>query len=122
MNDDYWMRLALQEARRAAAEGEVPVGAVVTHGAQVIGQAHNLREKDGDPRRRVIVAARASEELAHPQPCKTIGVSGPVPVIWNRRERKHPLCRPDAASRVYSRSICSEGFPAIALLCYHLPA
>jgi tRNA(adenine34) deaminase len=49
MNDDHWMRLALEEAERAAAEGEVPVGAVVTHGAQVIGQAHNLREKDGDP-------------------------------------------------------------------------
>lgn len=49
MNDDHWMGLALEEARRAGAEGEVPVGAVVTHGAVVIGQAHNLREKDGDP-------------------------------------------------------------------------
>ncbi len=49
MDDDHWMGLALEEAERAAAEGEVPVGAVVIHGAQVIGRAHNLREKDGDP-------------------------------------------------------------------------
>ena len=49
MDDDHWMGLALEEAERAAAEGEVPVGAVVINGAEVIGRAHNLREKDGDP-------------------------------------------------------------------------
>lgn len=42
--DQKYMRMALDEARRAAAMGEVPVGAViVTHG-RVIGRGHNLTE------------------------------------------------------------------------------
>ena len=43
------MQLALQEARMALAEGEIPVGAVVEHGGKVIAAAHNLREQTGDP-------------------------------------------------------------------------
>ncbi len=43
------MQLALAQARRAAALGEVPVGAVVTRGDEVIAQAHNLRESLQDP-------------------------------------------------------------------------
>ena len=43
--DALYMRLALDEANKAAAEGEVPVGAVVVcHGA-IIGRDHNRREK-----------------------------------------------------------------------------
>lgn len=42
--DEKYMRMALDEARRAAEMGEVPVGAViVTHG-RVIGRGHNLTE------------------------------------------------------------------------------
>ena len=36
--DDYFMKLALQEAQKAAGSGEVPVGAVITAGL------HNTRE------------------------------------------------------------------------------
>lgn len=43
------MCLALQEARRAAEEGEVPVGAVVARGTEVIAAAHNEREATKDP-------------------------------------------------------------------------
>ena len=44
------MRLALAEARLAAAEGEVPVGAVVTAAdGTVLARAHNRREQTGDP-------------------------------------------------------------------------
>lgn len=42
------MRLALEEARAAAAIGEVPVGAVVVRGEQVLGQGHNLTVRWGD--------------------------------------------------------------------------
>ena len=46
--DEMYMRMALEEARRAAEDGEVPVGAViVTHG-RVIGRGHNLTETLGD--------------------------------------------------------------------------
>ncbi len=45
------MVLALQEARAAAACGEVPVGAVLVHGTggAVVARAHNLVEAQGDP-------------------------------------------------------------------------
>jgi tRNA(adenine34) deaminase len=43
------MALALSEARVAAAEGDVPVGAVTLHGGQVVAARHNERERSGDP-------------------------------------------------------------------------
>jgi tRNA(adenine34) deaminase len=46
---DRWMRLALDEARAAAAEDEVPVGAIVVAGGRVIASAHNQREQLADP-------------------------------------------------------------------------
>lgn len=49
MDDVTWMRLALEEARRAAEHGDVPIGAVAVRDGQVIAQAHNRREIDGDP-------------------------------------------------------------------------
>ncbi len=42
--DEKLMRLALAEARRAMERGEVPVGAVIVRGDEVISAAHNLRE------------------------------------------------------------------------------
>jgi len=47
--DERWMRLALEEARAAADEGEIPVGAVLVKDGQVIARAHNRRENDHDP-------------------------------------------------------------------------
>lgn len=44
-----FMRLALAEARRAAEEGEIPVGAVLVKDGEVLAQAHNRREADHDP-------------------------------------------------------------------------
>ena len=43
------MQIALEEARLAASEGEVPIGAVVVHDGQIIARAHNRRETDADP-------------------------------------------------------------------------
>ncbi len=42
--DERFMRLALAEAHAAMAQGEIPVGAVVVTGGQVIGRGHNLTE------------------------------------------------------------------------------
>jgi tRNA(adenine34) deaminase len=39
--DEQFMRLALAEAEKAIQEGEVPVGAVVVRGGEVIASAHN---------------------------------------------------------------------------------
>ena len=47
--DVEFMQLAIAEANRAPALGEVPVGAVVVHKGQVIARAHNRRTIDHDP-------------------------------------------------------------------------
>lgn len=47
--DLEFMRLALEQARRASAQGEVPIGAVLVRDGQVLAQAHNFRETWQDP-------------------------------------------------------------------------
>jgi len=48
-SDEYYMRMALTEAEKAASRDEVPVGAVVVAGGSVIARAHNLTEALNDP-------------------------------------------------------------------------
>jgi tRNA(adenine34) deaminase len=43
--DDFYMRLALDEANKAAAWGEVPVGAVIVCEKEIVGRGCNRREK-----------------------------------------------------------------------------
>lgn len=43
--DERFMRMALDEARLAAEEGEVPVGAVIVSNGRVIARTHNLTER-----------------------------------------------------------------------------
>lgn len=42
--DEKYMQLALEEARQAFSEGEIPVGAIVVCQGHVIARAHNLTE------------------------------------------------------------------------------
>lgn len=48
-DDVYFMKQALLEAREAASEGEVPVGAVIVCGDRIIARAHNQTERLNDP-------------------------------------------------------------------------
>jgi tRNA(adenine34) deaminase len=61
------MALALEEARQAAARGEVPVGAIVVHDGRVIGEGHNLTQTLNDPSAHAeMMAIRvAAERLGH---------------------------------------------------------
>lgn len=43
-SDEYYMRLALAEARQAYEEGEIPIGAVVVADGKVLGRGHNQTE------------------------------------------------------------------------------
>lgn len=63
--DEQFMRLALEEARIAAGEGEVPIGAVVVYDGKVLARAHNRRENDCDPSAHAefLAMLRASEAL-----------------------------------------------------------
>jgi len=49
MTDEHWMAIALDEARAAAATGDVPVGAVIVIGDRIVGRGRNRREVDRDP-------------------------------------------------------------------------
>lgn len=49
MSDEYWMREALALAREAGAAGEVPVGAVVVLGGEVVGRGYNQPIGRHDP-------------------------------------------------------------------------
>jgi tRNA(adenine34) deaminase len=48
-NDDYFMTLALEEATKAEALGEVPIGAIVVKDGVIIGRGYNYREIGKDP-------------------------------------------------------------------------
>ncbi|EHO14735.1 nucleoside deaminase [Myroides odoratimimus] len=43
-NDEYFMRIALSEAKEAYDKGEIPVGAIVVANNQIIAKSHNLTE------------------------------------------------------------------------------
>jgi tRNA(adenine34) deaminase len=45
----YWMGKALEQAARAEARGEVPIGAVVVHEGRIIARGYNTRETAQDP-------------------------------------------------------------------------
>ena len=64
MDDAKWMRAALDEARRALNEGELPVGCVIVRDGRIVAAAHNLREQSGDPtdHAEVIAIRRAARE------------------------------------------------------------
>lgn len=64
--DEYYMQLALAEAEKAAALGEVPVGAVIVRDNTVLARAHNLRENEQD-------ATAHAELLAIRQACRATG-------------------------------------------------
>lgn len=48
-DDQRWMQAALDEAKAAEEQGEVPIGAVVVRDGEVIGRGRNRREVDHDP-------------------------------------------------------------------------
>ncbi len=60
---EHFMRMAIEEARLALAEGEFPVGAVLVRGNNVIARARNARERLSDPTAHAeVLALRAAAE------------------------------------------------------------
>jgi len=46
---ERWMREALEEAQRAEAEGEIPVGAIILINEKIVGRGHNHSIRSHDP-------------------------------------------------------------------------
>ena len=86
-NDEYFMKQALVEARAAASEGEVPVGAVIVCNNQIIARAHNQTECLND------VTAHA-EMLAITAAAGVLGAKYLTNCIRNRGTL-HNVCRRD---------------------------
>lgn len=67
MNDELYMRRALELAAEAAAQGEVPVGAVVVKQStgEIVGEGYNRRESDRSPlaHAEITAIAEASRRL-----------------------------------------------------------
>lgn len=65
MNDIKFMKVALAEAKKAALEDEVPIGAVLVKDNKIIAKAHNLKEmkKDATAHAEILVIKKASKKL-----------------------------------------------------------
>ena len=63
---EYYMRAAIEEAKRAEVKGEVPIGAVVVFEGEIVGKGHNLRETTQN-------AVTHAEMMAIQEACQTIG-------------------------------------------------
>jgi tRNA(adenine34) deaminase len=65
-HDRAMMELALEDARLALGWGDVPIGAVVARGDEILGRAGNARERDNDPTAHAeILAIRAAAASLH---------------------------------------------------------
>ena len=63
--DEKWMRIALEEAVLARAEGEVPIGAVIVRGEELLARGHNAPISLCDPsaHAEIIVIRRAAAAM-----------------------------------------------------------
>ncbi|NLC34103.1 MAG: nucleoside deaminase [Erysipelothrix sp.] len=64
-NDEYFMRIALEEAELAFSKGEIPVGAVIVHENEIIARGHNLKElnKDVTAHAEIVAIRTASQQI-----------------------------------------------------------
>ena len=76
--DEDFMRIALQEAEKAYAADEVPIGAVIVKDGVVIARAHNEKEKRNS-------AVRHAELVAIEKATKRWGIGGWKAALYTSR-------------------------------------
>ena len=64
--DEFFMRQAIEEGKKAYALGEIPIGAVLVHEGKIISRHHNRREIDHD-------ATAHAEVLVIREACDNVG-------------------------------------------------
>lgn len=66
MEDDrYWMQKALEEAEQALLENDVPVGAVIVRGGEIVGRGRNRTELAGLPFEHAEIVAMRDAAARH---------------------------------------------------------
>lgn len=67
IDHEYWMELALEEARKAEELEEVPIGAVIVKDNRVVAKAHNLREShhQATAHAEILAIEAANQALGH---------------------------------------------------------
>ena len=73
-DDEHFMQLALAQARAAAAVGEVPVGAVLVRGGEVLATGRNAPVSEHDPSAHAEIAALRAGAQALAQWMETLGL------------------------------------------------
>lgn len=65
MNDSYYMKIALEEAKKASLKKEVPVGCVIVKDGKIIAKAHNTRhqKKSVLDHAEIVAIKKASKKL-----------------------------------------------------------
>lgn len=63
---EYYMKIAYDEAEKAYAKGEIPIGAVIVKNGEIIAKAHNLRETEKN-------SLNHAEIVAIDMACKKLG-------------------------------------------------
>ena len=110
--DEKWMLLALDEARQAAAEGEVPIGAVAVLDEALLARAHNCNIRLNDPtaHAEILVLREAGRQLDNyrlpgvelyvtVEPCSMCAGA----LVWARVLRLVFGCRDEKAGAVVSK-------------------
>ena len=64
-SDEYFMKEALKEAKKAYLKNEVPVGAVIVKNNEIIARGHNVKEtkKDTTKHAEIIAIQKASKKM-----------------------------------------------------------
>ena len=116
---ERWMNLALEEARKAASESEVPVGAVAVLGEEVIARDHNRSIQLHDPtaHAELLILRQAGRQLSNYrlkeveiyvtiEPCAMCAGA----LVWARIKQLVFGARDEKAGAVFSKvSLLAEG-------------
>jgi tRNA(adenine34) deaminase len=116
---ERWMKLALEEAHKAAQEQEVPVGAVAVLDGELVAQEHNRSIQLHDPtgHAEILVLREAGQKLSNYrlknleiyvtlEPCAMCAGA----LLWARIQRLVFGARDEKAGAVFSKaSLLSEG-------------
>ena len=67
LDHEFFMNIALEEAGKAFALGEVPIGAVIALSSEVVSRAHNMKEQchDATAHAEMVAIRQALEKLGH---------------------------------------------------------